>query len=246
MTHPVNYVRRVPRAIPKDRFDDLIEAATSVFLELGYRRAQMADVAARMGVAKGTVYLYVESKEALFHAVLLHADRAAPIPLPEVLPVPSPAPGDTLEALRRRVAEDATLPFLEAALARRRVGDIHAELEGVVRELYALLSRHRRGIKLLDRCAQDHPELSAIWHDVGREGALSLLRRYLGDRIRRGRLAPTEDPKVLARIVLETLVVWAVHRHWDPSPEALDDEVVERTVVAFVVRGLLAGDVAPA
>jgi len=54
----------MPRAIPKDRFQDLVEAASAVFLEQGYRRTQIADVAARMGLAKGSVYTYVESKEA--------------------------------------------------------------------------------------------------------------------------------------------------------------------------------------
>ena len=36
-------------------------AATDVFIERGYRQTQMADVARAMGVAKGTVYLYVVS-----------------------------------------------------------------------------------------------------------------------------------------------------------------------------------------
>jgi AcrR family transcriptional regulator len=53
----------VPRQIPEDRFDQLVDCATKVFVEQGYRRTQMADVAEVMGVAKGTLYLYVESKE---------------------------------------------------------------------------------------------------------------------------------------------------------------------------------------
>ena len=227
------------RAIPEHRFDDLIEAATAVFLEQGYRRTQMADVAARMGVAKGTLYLYVESKEALFHAVVRHADRAGPIELPDRLPVPTPAPGATLEAVRGRVAEGSGLPVLTDALARRRVIDVRSELEAIVRELYELLFRHRTGIKLLDRCSHDHPELAAVWYGSGREGALDLLRRYFEDRIRRRRLAPVEDVAVTARIVLETAVFWAVHRHWDPSPQPMDEEIAEQAVVNFVVRALL-------
>ena len=69
-----------------------------------------------------------------------------------------------------------------------------------------------------------------------------LLRRYLEDRIRRRRLAPVDDVVVTARIVLETAVFWAVHRHWDPSPQAVDDEAAERGVVQFVVRALLGAD----
>ncbi|MGH7288218.1 MAG: TetR/AcrR family transcriptional regulator, partial [Myxococcota bacterium] len=94
----------MPRSIPEDRFQDLIEAATIVFLEQGYRRTQVADVAARMGLAKGSVYTYVESKEALFDCVLRHADHAGRIDLPETLPVATPPPGATLEMVQRRLA----------------------------------------------------------------------------------------------------------------------------------------------
>jgi AcrR family transcriptional regulator len=228
----------MPRTIPTDRFHDLVEAATRVFLEQGYRRTQMADVARRMGVAKGTVYLYVESKEALFHAVVRHADRAERLELPDVLPVPTPPAGATLEEVRKRVAENQ-LPRLTEALARRRVSDVGAELEGVVRELYDLIARHRIGIKLLDRCAHDHPELAAVWYAAGRQGALEGLRTYLEDRIHRRRLAPVADPAVTARIVLETIVFWAVHRHWDPSPQPVREEEAEAAVVSFVVRALM-------
>lgn len=226
------------RSIPGDRFHDLIDAATAVFLEQGYRRTQVADVAARMGLAKGSVYTYVESKEALFHAVVRHADRAERLELPDVLPVPTPPPGATLEEVRKRVAENR-LPVLSEALDRRRVSDVRSELEAIVRELYGVLSRHRIAIKLLDRCAHDHPELAAVWYAAGREGALALLRRYLEDRIRRRRLAPVAAPAVTARIVLETVVFWAVHRHWDPLPQEVDDRAAEAAVVEFVVRALV-------
>ncbi len=235
----VMYDAAMPRTIPKDRFHDLVEAATAVFLEEGYRRTQMADVAARMGVAKGTLYLYVESKEALFDAVVRHADRDDRIELPDALPVPTPPPGATLEEVRKRVSENG-LPVLSAALGRQRVTEsAKSELAAILHELYALLSRHRVGIKLLDRCARDHPELAAVWYGSGREGVQELLRRYLEDRIRRRRLAPVADPAVTARIVLETVVFWAVHRHWDPSPQTVDDRKAEQTVIDFVVRALL-------
>ena len=226
------------RTIPKDRFHDLLEAATAVFLEQGYRRTQMADVAARMGVAKGTLYLYVESKDALFDAVLRHADISEPVELPNRLPVATPARGATLQMVRKRVTETAVLPALAAALERRRVGDVNAELEAILRELYAVLARNRAGIKLIDRCSPDHPELAAVWYGSGREGALALLRRYLGDRIARGKLRPVVDLDVTARITLETIVFWAVHRHWDPSPQAVDDATAEDCAVEFIANSL--------
>ena len=82
-------------------------------------------------------------------------------------------------------------------------------------------------------------KLAKVWYRAGREGALSLLARYLDDRARRGRLRRFEESAIAARIVLETLVFWAVHRHWDPSPQAVDEEPAKRTVLAFLLSALL-------
>ena len=76
------------RRIPENRFDDLVRAATSVFIARGYRLTQMSDVAEAVGVAKGTLYGYVESKDALLWVCLQSADDTGPIPLPETLPIP--------------------------------------------------------------------------------------------------------------------------------------------------------------
>jgi AcrR family transcriptional regulator len=229
----------VPRAIPESRFHDLIEAATAVFLEQGYRRTQIADVAARMGLAKGSIYTYVESKEALFDCILRHADHAERIELPETLPVPTPLPGATAELVGKRIAEEGGTPALAAALARARVVNVAAELETILGELYDVLARHRTAIELLDRCAPDYPELAQLWYRGGREAALSQLTRYVEDRTRRGRLRRFEDTAVAVRIVLETLVFWAVHRHWDPSPQAVDEAAAKRTALSFVTRALV-------
>ncbi len=227
------------RVIPESRYQDLIEAATAVFLGQGYRRTQMADVASRMGVAKGTLYLYVESKEALFDAVLRHADRAEAIGLPETLPIPTPAAGATLAWVRKRVAEEGDLPLLRAAIERKRVRDVSRELEGVLRETYRQLSLNRVALKLVDRAAHDHPELAAVFYGVARIGAHALLTRYLEERIRRGHFLPVSDVAVTARFVLETITFWSVHRFWDPAPQTVDDEVAERTVIESLMRALI-------
>ena len=49
-----------------------MEAALGVFCRQGYDRSQVADVAKVMGVAPGTIYLYVEGKEALFDLTIRH------------------------------------------------------------------------------------------------------------------------------------------------------------------------------
>src|SRR4051812_47540229 len=95
------------RTAPPDRFDQLIARATDVFIEHGYRRTQMADVAEAMAVAKGTLYLYVESKEALFDLTCRYADVEPPLDRPAVLPVTTPPPGATLAYVADRLAQNS-------------------------------------------------------------------------------------------------------------------------------------------
>jgi AcrR family transcriptional regulator len=228
----------VARPRPEGRFDQLRDAALAVFAAKGLRRARMSDVAAAMGLSTGSLYNYVESKEALFHWIVELGAEPGPVAPPARVPIPTPAPGATEKRLREVLAEGMRLPALDAALARRRAPDARAELEAVVRELYALLARHRTAIELLDRASQDYPELAAAWYGTGRAGALALLARYLEDRARRGRLRAIADPAVAARIVLETVAFWAVHRHWDASPQAVDEREAEDAVVRFIVTAL--------
>lgn len=49
---------------------ELIAAALDLFAERGFAATKIEDVAQRAGVTKGTVYLYFESKEDLFEAVV--------------------------------------------------------------------------------------------------------------------------------------------------------------------------------
>jgi AcrR family transcriptional regulator len=52
------------------RPQEILEAALSVFAEKGFAAARMDDIAARARVSKGTIYLYFESKEAVFRALV--------------------------------------------------------------------------------------------------------------------------------------------------------------------------------
>jgi hypothetical protein len=52
----------------------LLDAAAAAFVEHGFHRAQMDDVAERLGVSKGTIYRTVDSKDALFAATIAWAD----------------------------------------------------------------------------------------------------------------------------------------------------------------------------
>ena len=227
------------RRMPEDRLEQLVEAAARVFIDQGYARTQMADVADALGVAKGTLYLYVESKDALFDLTARYVDAPQPFETRPALPVPTPKRGATVKYVRERLAHNQAPATLVKGLARKRVTDVRTELEAIARELYEIVARNRRGIKLLDRSARDHPELASLWFEGARSGLIELLTRYLEDRTRRKLLRPFPDPAVVARLLIETIVFWAVHRHWDSHPQVVDEAVAKETVVRFIVSALV-------
>jgi AcrR family transcriptional regulator len=62
---------------PEARRQAILDSALAEFAERGFAAARLDDVALRAGVAKGTLYLYFEDKEALFEELI----RSAVAPL---------------------------------------------------------------------------------------------------------------------------------------------------------------------
>jgi hypothetical protein len=91
----------------------------------------------------------------------------------------------------------------------------------------------------MDRSAQFQPELAALWFTQARGTLVDALSEYLARRIRRGLFRSVPDPRVAARVIVEIIATWAVHRHWDPAPQPIDDQTAEDTVVQFIVGGLI-------
>ena len=83
-------LRRSADAAADDKRAAILAAALLLFGRYGYRRTSIDDLARETGIAKGTVYLYFATKEAIFRAlceqvtvrVLADADQAARTPAP--------------------------------------------------------------------------------------------------------------------------------------------------------------------
>jgi AcrR family transcriptional regulator len=73
----------------------LVEAATAVFIEEGFKAARVQDIAARAGVRLSAINYHFESKEGLYLAVLQHHAAASMAHVPLLHP-------DTTAPLRER------------------------------------------------------------------------------------------------------------------------------------------------
>jgi AcrR family transcriptional regulator len=223
---------------PQQRLDELITAAASVFSRLGFRRTQMADVAREMGVSAGTLYRYVESKEALFDLVVRKAFRVGHTP-ETALPIPTPEPGAVAQHLLDRFDEIRRTPLLLSAIESPAPEHPAAELTAVIGELYDMLAGNRQGLRLIERSAADRPDLAKIYFENGRAELLSRWERYLAARIADGSFAPVPDISIAARQIMETVSWWAWHRFDDPIWTDYGDELARDSTVALLTRALV-------
>lgn len=74
----------MPKVVPEYKEEAksrIVEAAKQVFDEKGYRQATMDDIARKLGVSKGALYLYFTGKDELFYAIC----KTGPLALKEIL-----------------------------------------------------------------------------------------------------------------------------------------------------------------
>ena len=218
-----------------DRTRDVAAAALGAFCHGGYRLTQIAHVAERLGVSVGTIYRYVDSKEALFHLAVLEALGEAP----ESLDAPLTMTGTAESAVRLREAAAAE-PFwgrLDRVLASPAPADVAAEAREIASELYEALSRCAPVIRLFDRCAHELPELAEIFDLQVRGKLMTDLTQWV---VSRGIAGGTTTPSaaVLSRGALEAVAWLAKTRRGDPTAAWFTEEDARAAAVRIFVNAL--------
>lgn len=223
----------------EERLVALAEAATAVFGRVGYRRARTADVAKEAGMSSGSLFNYVESKEALFHLVFLHGFGLLAGAVLE-LPLAAPADGETARLIEENLRGIPT-PNLRAAMTRDRPVDVDLELRGIIEERYAIQERLWPILAVVERCAVDLPTIEDFYFRRTRVGYFGRLTKYLERRAATGHLRKVPDPAVAARLVSESISWFAWHRHEGREGRAhlYDDDVTRETVIELLCAALI-------
>jgi AcrR family transcriptional regulator len=227
---------RARRPRREDRLEDVVRAGAEVLARRGYRRTQMADVAAAMGVSPGNLYNYVDSKDALFYLVLRRMLGERPDEQPLEFPVTDASVTVTADWVARRLDFVSDFPELERALLRRRVRDQSAEIEAIAGELFDVLSRMRLAVDMIERSIEDLPELAQVFGAV-RQALFARYERYVSIRAKAGTIAAAE-PEAVAHLFVE-LCSWAARRRPnDPHAGGISDATARHTVCSFIADAL--------
>ena len=114
-------VRFRMRVKTDDRRKAILDVAIEVFRDVGYARASMAMISARIGGSKGTLYGYFKSKEALFAAAMMAVMEEQADEIMGLLDLSEPDVSLALrrfgEALLALLTSADTLAIMRAAIA---------------------------------------------------------------------------------------------------------------------------------
>lgn len=203
-----------PEAGPESaKRKQILDGARRVFLNAGFAAASMGEIAREAKVSKGTLYVYFDSKEALFAALIVEAKR---------------------ETSERLVS-------LDTELREARDSDIAPFLTMLATGLMEKfrMPNHVSMVRMVMGAADRFPGLARQFYDAGAGYGHARLAAWITEQVAAGRLV-AEDPEIAAwqfismcchpvsaRVTLGTL----------PPP---DDEQIRKTAEAAVSTFLAA------
>jgi AcrR family transcriptional regulator len=169
---------------PEARPEEILAAASDVFIRRGYAQATMQEIAQAAGISAGTIYRYFKGKEALFHALVKH--RIAGV----------------LSTLREATQASASEKCDWRAIIRNLLQSAyehisHPEIMGLLQLVLG------EGTRM--------PELTRLWYrEVISQGQAGLIA-MIGSGMERGELRRL-DPVIAARFLMGMALILALER----------------------------------
>ena len=194
-----------------ERAPEILDAALALFAEKGFAACRMDDIARRAGISKGTIYLYFDSKEAVFKAL---AQRAI---------------GERIAAIAGQLQtyEGGTPELLRLVLTM--IGSIASVSDAVVLPRLVLAE------------AGNFPELAEFWRKEIIDRGLGVFEMIIRRGQGRGefRPMPPEHAARLCVSPLLVIMMWrSVFARFDTQP--YDYQGLVETHIDTLLRGLSA------
>lgn len=192
---------------------DIVAAALQVFGEKGFAAARIEEIARRAGVSKGTVYLYFETKDDIFRAVVHDAiipniDEIEAMVLGLDLPF-----ADILRVLLPRFAELVT---------ERPIGAV---------------------VKMVVGESRNFPELARVWHDEVILKGVGLISTLIVRAQQRGEVRPGDARTHAFSIMGPMLLGVLWRETFTPiGGDMIDLPAVARQHAETILSGLLIGE----
>jgi AcrR family transcriptional regulator len=199
---------------PDERPNELLDAALRIFAERGYANTRLEDIAAAVGVTKGTIYHYFETKEDLLRKAIEHNHQRVFLPLEKGI-------------RDRKGPVSATIRLF---LRRAFGGELDQTRQSVLTLLVQGVSR-------------EAPHVYQRWLEAGPARAWQLLAELIEEGKASGEFRNDVDSDVAARVAISGLILqlaWQQFGKGAPSVAIDRDQLIDSTS-EFLLYGLRPG-----
>lgn len=189
----------------ENRLEYIYEAASSLFINKGYARTQMKDIAREIGLSTGMIYIYFKGKKDILNFILKctidkgFMQQEFTYPIDESL-------FENLDDEIDQVLIESSARFY-APLKERRPGYSFAQM---VSDAYDTISRYGTGCLVIEKnmdavgkAGRSYQEYRKIFFDQVLE--------YVNFYIERGEVRPMKYTELSTRLIIETLAWWGMH-----------------------------------
>lgn len=218
-----------------ERIRTLLQAATTVFRQKGFRRTQMSDIAVEMKCSTGTLYNYVDSKEALFeHAVVAGFNQS--VPDCEVLPLALPKPG-ARQVITQRAREIAEGSGLDLTNQLVEAGSLAEEVTLIISDFFLFFCDYYPVLEMIESSQLDYPDVATAYLEARSELVFAPWIRWVRRRHEEGRFRQDIDPEWTVRYLIEMIATGAWKIRHDSG--AYDEEKARDALIKIALATLL-------
>ncbi len=188
----------------ENRMKLLYDAASHLFINKGYARTQMKDIAKEIGLSTGMLYVYFTGKRDLLSFLLKGTIEPVFVTQEFELPIRSEL-FDSLDNEIMKAFEENTKAFSS------HLDDItNYPLEQMLSDAFDVISKYGICCLLIEKNPDDLGELTGYYKEYRRKFYNQVLS-YITQYMQNGTFRQVERPQYVTRLIIETLSWWGMH-----------------------------------
>lgn len=188
----------------ENRMRSIFDAASHLFINKGYARTQIKDIAKEIGLSTGMLYVYFTGKRDILNFILKGTIDQAFITQEFELPIRSEL-FDSLDNEIMNAFEENTKAFSS------HLNNItEYPLEQMLSDAFEVISKYGIGCLLIEKNPDDLRKLTVYYKEY-RKKFYDQVLSYITQYMQIGTFRHVEHPQHITRLIIETLSWWGMH-----------------------------------
>lgn len=187
-----------------NRMNLIFDAASQLFINKGYARTQMRDIAKVIGLSTGMLYVYFTGKRDILSFLLKGTIDPAFVTQEFELPIRS----DLFYSLDNEIMEAFEQNTKDFSA---HLDDItNYPLEQMLSDAFDVISKYGIGCLLIEKNPDDFGKLTGYYKEY-RQKFYHQVLSYITKYMETGMFRQVEYPQYVTRLIIETLSWWGMH-----------------------------------